>query len=43
MALEVGAMKVGRVAVDGTQVKANARKHEAISCGRMQEKRQRRM
>jgi hypothetical protein len=38
MALEVGAVKVGRVTVDGTKVKANASKHKAMSYGRMQEK-----
>ena len=38
MALEVGAVKVGRVALDGTKVKANASKHKAMSYGRMKEK-----
>jgi transposase len=38
MALEVGAVKVGRVSLDGTKVKANASKHKAMSWGRMQEK-----
>ncbi|MGH9784075.1 MAG: IS1182 family transposase, partial [Terriglobia bacterium] len=38
MALEVGAVKVGRVSVDGTKVKANASKHKAMSYGRMKEK-----
>lgn len=38
IALEAGAMKVGRVALDGTKVKANASKHKAMSYGRMQEK-----
>jgi len=38
MALEVGAVKVGRVTVDGTKVKANASKHKAMSYGRMEEK-----
>jgi transposase len=38
MALEVGAVKVGRVTLDGTKVKANASKHKAMSYGRMQEK-----
>jgi hypothetical protein len=38
IALEAGAMKVGRVAVDGTKVKANASKHKAMSYDRMQEK-----
>jgi transposase len=38
IALEAGAMKVGRVALDGTKVKANASKHKAMSYERMQEK-----
>lgn len=38
IALEAGAMKVGRVALDGTKMKANASKHKAMSYGRMQEK-----
>src|SRR5438552_2856874 len=38
IALEAGAMKVGRVAVDGTKVKANASQHKAMSYDRMQEK-----
>jgi transposase len=38
IALEAGAVKVGRVALDGTKVKANASKHKAMSYGRMQEK-----
>jgi len=38
MALEVGAVKIGRVTLDGTKVKANASKHKAMSYGRMQEK-----
>jgi transposase len=38
IALEAGAMKVGRVALDGTKVKANASKHKAMSYGRMGEK-----
>ena len=40
MALEVGAVKVGRVSVDGTKLKANASKHKAMSYGRMKEKQQ---
>src|SRR5258708_32455103 len=40
MALEVGAVKVGRVSVDGTKVKANGSKHKAMSYGRMEEKQQ---
>src|SRR5438876_11783814 len=35
LALEAGAIKVGRVALDGTKVKANASKHKAMSYGRM--------
>jgi hypothetical protein len=31
-------MKVGRVAVDGTKVKANASKHKAMSYDRMKDK-----
>ena len=38
IALEAGAMKVGRVALDGTKVKANASKHKAMSYARMREK-----
>jgi len=38
IALEAGAMKVGRVALDGTKVKANASKHKAMSYDRMGEK-----
>jgi len=34
IALEAGAMKLGRVALDGTKVKANASKHKAMSYGR---------
>jgi transposase len=37
MALELGAMKLGRVALDGSKVKANASKHKAMSYGRMVE------
>ena len=37
MALEIGAVKVGRVAIDGSKVKANASKHKAMSYGRMKE------
>jgi hypothetical protein len=40
IALEAGAMKVGRVALDGTKIKANASKHKAMSYGRMEEKEQ---
>ena len=38
IALEAGAMKVGRVALDGTKMKANASKHKAMSYDRMLEK-----
>jgi transposase len=38
IALEAGAMKIGRVALDGTKVKANASKHKAMSYDRMREK-----
>ena len=37
MALELGAMKLGRVALDGSKVKANASKHKAMSYERMVE------
>ena len=37
IALEAGAMKVGRVALDGTKVQANASKHKAMSYGRMKQ------
>src|SRR5438093_270283 len=40
MALESGAMKLGRVSLEGTKVKANASKHKAMSYGRMKEKQQ---
>ena len=35
--LATGTMKLGRVALDGSKVKANASKHQAMSYGRMQE------
>jgi transposase len=38
LALESGAMKLGRVALDGTKIKANASKHKAMSYQRMEEK-----
>lgn len=38
IALEAGAIKVGRVALDGTKIKANASKHKAMSYDRMREK-----
>ena len=37
LAFEVGTLKLGRVALDGSKVKANASKHKAMSYGRMQE------
>src|SRR5258708_8473075 len=37
LALEVGALKLGRLAFDGSKVKANASKHKAMSYGRMEE------
>jgi transposase len=40
MALECGSIKLGRVSLDGTKVKANASKHKAMSYGRMNEKQQ---
>jgi len=40
MALESGAVKLGRVSLDGTKLKANASKHKAMSYARMQEKQQ---
>jgi transposase len=38
LAHELGAPRVGRVALDGSKVKANASKHKAMSYGRMREK-----
>src|SRR2546427_5778028 len=38
LVLEVGALKLGRVALDGTKVQANASKHKAMSYGRMKER-----
>jgi transposase len=37
IALRAGTMKLGRVVLDGSKVKANARKHKAMSYGRMEE------
>jgi transposase len=37
IALQTGTMKLGRVMLDGSKVKANASKHKAMSYGRMQE------
>src|SRR5438094_4382386 len=39
LARELGAPRVGRVALDGSKIKANASKHKAMSYGRMREKR----
>jgi transposase len=41
LALKLGAMKLGRVAVDGSKVRANASKHKAMSYRRMQEEEKR--
>lgn len=41
LALEAGAMKLGRVAIDGSKVKANASKHKAMSYGRMKKEEKR--
>jgi transposase len=38
MCRKAGLVKLGRVAVDGTKIKANASKHKAMSYGRMREK-----
>lgn len=38
LAREAGALQVGRVAVDGSKVKANASKHKAMSYARMQDR-----
>jgi transposase len=38
LALKAGAMKLGRVAIDGSKVRANASKHKAMSYGRMKER-----
>ena len=40
LARDLGTLRVGRVAVDGSKIKANASKHKAMSYGRMQDKRQ---
>ena len=40
LARELGAPRFGRVALDGSKVKANASKHKAMSYGRMREKQQ---
>jgi hypothetical protein len=38
IALETRALKVGRVALDGTKINANASKHKAMSYDRMKRK-----
>lgn len=38
LARETGALSVGRVAIDGSKVRANASKHKAVSYGRMVDK-----
>src|ERR1700694_5890174 len=38
LALEAGALTLGRVSLDGTKLKANGSKHKAMSYGRMKEK-----
>ena len=40
LARELGAPRVGRVALDGSKVKANASKHKAMTYGRMRDKQQ---
>jgi len=40
VARDLGTLRVGRVAVDGSKIKANASKHKAMSYGRMKAKRQ---
>src|SRR6202050_4186008 len=41
IALQAGTIKLGRVVLDGSKVKANASKHKAMSYGRMQEEEKR--
>ncbi|MGH6885929.1 MAG: IS1182 family transposase [Geminicoccales bacterium] len=38
VARELGARRIGRVALDGSKIKANASKHKAMSYGRMRDK-----
>jgi transposase len=40
LARELGLVKLGTIALDGTKVKANASKHKAMSYGRMKEQEQ---
>jgi len=37
LAMKAGAIKLGRIALDGSKVKANASKHKAMSYGRMKQ------
>jgi transposase len=41
IAMEAGTIKLGRVVLDGSKVKANASKHKAMSYGRMEEEEKR--
>jgi len=41
IAMESGTIKLGRVVLDGSKVKANASKHKAMSYGRMEEEEKR--
>jgi transposase len=41
MAVELGALKLGRIAIDGSKLKANASKHKAMSYKRMKEEQKR--
>lgn len=41
LAMKLGAMQLGRVAIDGSKVKANASKHKAMSYRRMEEEEKR--
>jgi transposase len=41
IALKPGTLKLGRVAIDASKVKANASKHKAMSYGRMREEEKR--
>jgi transposase len=38
LARQAGALQIGRVAIDGSKIKANASKHKAMSYGRMQDR-----
>ncbi len=40
LAREAGLIKLGRIGIDGTKVRANASKHKAMSYGRMREREQ---